>query len=53
LATLVRKKNATDLRPMFSALIPSRRSTHAPSANPPAPLTDSTELAACSDIPIW
>jgi hypothetical protein len=32
--------DATDLRPMFSALIPPRRSAYA-------------ELAACSDIPIW
>jgi hypothetical protein len=28
-------------------------SAHAPSANPPVPLTERTELAACSDIPIW
>jgi hypothetical protein len=38
---------------MRSRLIPSRRSAHTPTASPPAPLADSSELAACSAIPIW
>ncbi|MFI5111912.1 MAG: hypothetical protein ACHP9S_03735, partial [Terriglobales bacterium] len=48
---LVRKKNATDLRPISSPPIPPRLSAQAPSASPPAPLTDKISLAPCSDIP--
>ena len=50
---LVKKKNATERRAMCSALIPPRRSIQAPSVSPPAPLADSSELAACSAIPSW
>jgi hypothetical protein len=48
------EKEAPD-RPASDALgaHPPRRSAQTPSANPPAPLTGSTEFAACSAIPIW
>ena len=50
---LVRMKKATVRRAMCSAFMPPFDSAHAPSASPPAPPAGSSELAACSAIPIW
>ena len=52
LARLVSRKNATVRRAMKAVVRPPRRRIHAPSASPPAPPTESTELAASSDSPI-
>ena len=52
LARLVSRKKATVRRAMKAVGRPPRRRIQAPSARPPAPPTDSTELAASSDSPI-
>ena len=52
LARLVSRKKATVRRAMKAVGRPPRRRIHAPSARPPAPPTESTELAASSDSPI-
>jgi hypothetical protein len=52
LARLVSRKKATVRRAMNAAVRPPRRRIHAPSASPPAPPTESSELAASSDSPI-
>ena len=52
LARLVSRKNATVRCAMKAAGSPPRRRIQAPSARPPAPPTDSSELAASSDSPI-
>ena len=52
LIRLVSRKKATVRRAMWPPLTPPRRRIQAPRARPPAPPTDSTELAASSDRPI-
>ena len=52
LARLVSRKKATVRRAMKAVGRPPRRRIQAPSASPPAPPTESTELAASSDSPI-
>ena len=52
LTRLVSRKNATVRRAIWPALTPPRRRIQAPRARPPAPPTDSTELAASSASPI-
>ena len=52
LARLVSRKNATVRWAMNVFGSPPRRRIQAPSARPPAPPTDSSELAASSDRPI-
>ena len=52
LARLVSRKKATVRRAMKAVGRPPRRRIQAPSARPPAPPTESTELAASSDSPI-
>ena len=52
LARLVSRKKATVRRAMKAVGRPPRRRIQAPSARPPAPPTDRTELAASSDSPI-
>ena len=42
-------RNATERRAILSAGIPPRRSTHAPSATPAAPLAGTSEPTASSD----
>ena len=51
-ARLVSRKNATVRRAMKAAGRPPRRRIHAPSASPPAPPIEKTELAASSESPI-